>query len=435
MVKWHTAFRKRLLLLCFQNGRSSAPRGNMTGGNFGAQKCGFMERDKLNQDVEGGKRGSTRSEGLGDDAAALLTSSLSDEPPQGGGGGGGGGVPVFKRMMSRVLSPLVVLSVGAVLVLGSVLGNTIPKKRELTAPTFQEEEGLNMRPIIGILSQELSRSMDDALQPHNYTSYIAASYVKFYESAGARVVPVLINQEDDYYRNIASSINGMIFPGGSASITNTSGYGRAGELLYKLLQEQDPPVPLLTTCLGFEMMMYLGANNTYPLTRCKASSRADPLYLSPDWESSRLLGEAPSDVVETFIMTNSTSNFHKYCVLPETFEELGLGKEYSLLSTSIDDDGIEYISTVEHKTLPYYGVQWHPEKNLFEWRFSSIPHSRQAIRAAQYIANFFVDEARHNNQTFATPEEEKEALIYNYCPIYTADLYSTSSFQQCYFFP
>ncbi|MPD03099.1 hypothetical protein E2C01_098717 [Portunus trituberculatus] len=33
--------------------------------------------------------------------------------------------------------------------------------------------------------------MDNSLQPHNYSSYIAASYVKFYESAGARVVPVL----------------------------------------------------------------------------------------------------------------------------------------------------------------------------------------------------------------------------------------------------
>lgn len=33
--------------------------------------------------------------------------------------------------------------------------------------------------------------MDSALEPHNYTSYIASSYVKFYESAGARVVPIL----------------------------------------------------------------------------------------------------------------------------------------------------------------------------------------------------------------------------------------------------
>ncbi|XP_045135265.1 gamma-glutamyl hydrolase-like isoform X1 [Portunus trituberculatus] len=410
---------------------------------------GFMERDILNEDVEKGKSERVLTVGtLEDDTAPLVTASPCDERPRdaGGAGGGDGGVHVHSSMATRVLPRLLVICLLAVLLLGSVLGNmrhgrpTAEGKNQkpvvaLSQDPITEEEGLNLRPIIGILSQELSRSMDNALQPHNYSSYIAASYVKFYESAGARVVPVLINQEDEYYHNIASSVNGVVFPGGSASITNSSGYGRAGDLLYQLLQKRDPPVPLLTTCLGFEMMMYLGANNTYPLTRCKASSRADPLYLLPDWESSRLLGSAPSDVLETFIMTNSTSNFHKYCVLPETFEELGLDQEYFVLSTSIDDEGVEYISTVEHKTLPYYGVQWHPEKNPFEWKFSSIPHSRRAIRAAQYIANFFVEEARHNNQTFATEEEEKEALIYNYCPMYTADLYSSSSFQQCYFFP
>jgi hypothetical protein len=41
----------------------------------------------------------------------------------------------------------------------------------------------------GILSQELSDYMHDKF-PGNYTSYIAASYVKYVEGAGARVVPI-----------------------------------------------------------------------------------------------------------------------------------------------------------------------------------------------------------------------------------------------------
>jgi hypothetical protein len=40
--------------------------------------------------------------------------------------------------------------------------------------------------------QEISYSIADFYP--NSTSYISASYVKFLESAGARVVPVLINQ-------------------------------------------------------------------------------------------------------------------------------------------------------------------------------------------------------------------------------------------------
>jgi hypothetical protein len=40
----------------------------------------------------------------------------------------------------------------------------------------------------GILSQELTDYMQDKFG--DYTSYIAASYVKHVESAGARVVPI-----------------------------------------------------------------------------------------------------------------------------------------------------------------------------------------------------------------------------------------------------
>ena len=43
-----------------------------------------------------------------------------------------------------------------------------------------------------MLAQEISWSLVDFFP--NSTSYISASYVKYLEAAGARVVPVLINQ-------------------------------------------------------------------------------------------------------------------------------------------------------------------------------------------------------------------------------------------------
>ena len=51
---------------------------------------------------------------------------------------------------------------------------------------------MNSRPIVGILAQELSYSLMEIFA--NKTSYIGAAYVKYIEAAGARVVPVLINQ-------------------------------------------------------------------------------------------------------------------------------------------------------------------------------------------------------------------------------------------------
>ena len=51
------------------------------------------------------------------------------------------------------------------------------------------------RPIIGIVAQTTYGK-----RRRHGPSYFAASYVKYLEAAGARVVPVKINQTEEYYR-------------------------------------------------------------------------------------------------------------------------------------------------------------------------------------------------------------------------------------------
>lgn len=48
---------------------------------------------------------------------------------------------------------------------------------------------VNNTPIIGVLAQEISYHLNTKW-PGVYTSYIAASYIKFVEGAGARPVPL-----------------------------------------------------------------------------------------------------------------------------------------------------------------------------------------------------------------------------------------------------
>lgn len=70
-----------------------------------------------------------------------------------------------------------------------------------------------------------------------------------------------------------------------------------------------------------------------------------------------------------------------------------------LLTTTEDSEGVEYISTIEHKTLPMYGTQWHPEKAPFELAYNykrdSIPHSLEAIQLSQYLAETFIQEGKN----------------------------------------
>lgn len=58
--------------------------------------------------------------------------------------------------------------------------------------------------------------------PSSNTSYVAASYVKYIEMAGAQVVPIHYDGDKNYYDFIFERINGLLFPGGSVAIGNNS---------------------------------------------------------------------------------------------------------------------------------------------------------------------------------------------------------------------
>lgn len=70
-----------------------------------------------------------------------------------------------------------------------------------------------------IVSTQDPRAPLGAAQP-----YIAASYVKYLESAGARVVPLLHNSTAQQLTDKFSKINGLLFPGGGADLRSQLGF-------------------------------------------------------------------------------------------------------------------------------------------------------------------------------------------------------------------
>lgn len=104
------------------------------------------------------------------------------------------------------------------------------------------------------------------------------------------------------------------------------------------------------------------------------------------------------------------------------------------MSVNNDWNGLEFISTIEHRNYPFYGVQFHPEKNLFEWvRNKNISHTAGAITASQYFAQFFINEARKSYNHFADTKTQDQYVIYNYPVAFTGAV--GSAFEQCYMFP
>ncbi|XP_077291262.1 gamma-glutamyl hydrolase A-like [Arctopsyche grandis] len=289
-------------------------------------------------------------------------------------------------------------------------------------------------PIIGILTRELSKFL--ASKYPMYDSFIAASYVKYLESSGARVVPIFIGRKKPYYEDIMNKINGVLFPGGSSSFKTSSGYADAGDIIYKIaksLNDKGQYFPLWGTCLGFELLVYLAANRKDFRASCNSINQPLPLNFKPDYQLSKMFKDSPSDITTKLSTQDITSNFHSFCVTEADLKTNNLDKDWTVIAINNDLNGFNFISAIESKKYPFYGVQFHPEKVMFEWQPNkNIPRGNDAILGNRYFGDFFVSEARKSNHKFASTKDEQNYLIYKYKTEYT-DLKGIA-YEQCYFF-
>ena len=260
---------------------------------------------------------------------------------------------------------------------------------------------LQDRPIIGIVSQPLSgadavrHDLDPSLpfEPDTGRKYIAASYIKFIESAGARAVPIHYDSDTATVRDLVGSVNGVLFPGGSASLQNSSQYYRTGKVIYDAALAANKAgtyFPLWGTCLGFEEMARLLSGDNDEILVRGFDSENYPVPLKIVSPSSRMFGGAPKELLLALTSENITMNNHHSGVKPATFEKI-LGGTVQMISTNVDRAGVAFVSTFEAKAYPFYGSQWHPEKNGFEWTAKeAIPHSATAVRAMQVCSLAFI---------------------------------------------
>ena len=317
-----------------------------------------------------------------------------------------------------------VLLVGLVITLVRITPyNCVPSTR------FNKGEVQTDRPIIGVLAQS-----GEAFKTFG-PSYIAASYVKYLESSGARVVPIMNNLTEKQIEKLFYSINGVLFPGGNVNLVS-SGYARTARIIYELAVKsfnQGDYFPLWGTCLGFEYLLVLVSSSRDILSHTDSYNLVLPLNFSQDYHNSRMFRDIPNGLAKFLSSAPTTANFHHWSATVKAFKEDKIINEFfTILSTNSDRNGIEFVSTIEAKKYPFYGTQWHPEKNSFEWTLRrNIPHQAMSVKVTQYLSNFFVNEARYSKHKFETLEEEESALIYNYCPVYTGKI---ANFEQCYMF-
>nr|XP_046243759.1 gamma-glutamyl hydrolase [Scatophagus argus] len=297
-------------------------------------------------------------------------------------------------------------------------------------PTKLKQEAVNDRPVIGVLTQIVS---DEVLKPFGRT-FIPASYVKYMESGGSRVMPIRLTLSAAEYETIFRQINGLLLIGGAADL-ETSDFARVAKIFYTLARAANDAgdfFPIWGTCMGMQLLTVLVAGENL-LTNTTAENIAMPLNLTTEATSSRMFEGFPSELMMALSQEPLTGNFHHYGLTVKTFQENEMLQNFfSILSTNIAENGAHFVSTIEGKRYPFYGTQWHPEVNRFQWnRKLNFPHSRHAIQLSSLLAEFFSNEGRRSLHHFDNPEEEDSSLIYSYTPVYAANF---TGYEQLYFF-
>lgn len=138
-------------------------------------------------------------------------------------------------------------------------------------------------------------------------------------------------------------------------------------------------------------------------------------------QKGRLFKDASADLMNMFTKDNVMLHNHHQGISSVQFRRNSyLNEFYRILSTNVDKANREFVSSMEGNYFPFYGVQYHPEKNNFEFGkytngipYESINHAREGILTSQYLSNFFIQECRKNIQHKSSLSDK---LIYHYTP-------------------
>ncbi|WVY99521.1 hypothetical protein V8G54_025591 [Vigna mungo] len=245
----------------------------------------------------------------------------------------------------------------------------LPSRLGLGSPSScrAPDPNLYYQPVIGIVSHP-GDGASGRLSNATDVSYIAASYVKFVEAAGARVVPLIYTEPPEKLLKKLELVNGVLFTGGWAK----SGlyFETVTKIFKKILEKNDAGdhFPLYAVCLGFELITMIISQDNNILEEFSASDQA------------------------------STIQFVESAKIEETVFQ-------------------RFPPELLRKMTTDCLVMQNHHKNAFEWGSPRIPHTEDAIQITQHAANFLVRLNEFSRVVARAVKKPNEAIFayYLYC--------------------
>ena len=283
---------------------------------------------------------------------------------------------------------------------------------------------INPRPVIGIFTQP-SCSSPFGFLPSDY-SYIAGPYVQYLEAAGATIIPIPWDLPNSTLDMLLDNVNGILFPGGGTSLGyngEPTAFGWAGKYIIERAinkNQQGEYFPIWGTCLGYQLVMEVFAQNFSSLIRIKTGlNLPKELKLTVPGLLGKMF-DMMDKTLEYDVQHEALAYFdHNYTIeFNEWKKNENLRTNFTITSFTSNGNSTPYAASVEGTQMPVFGTQFHPEKPGNEWaNRANINSSREAVELQQYYANFFVNQTKRNNKTISNKFIERLS-IWNWKPFH-----------------
>jgi gamma-glutamyl hydrolase len=249
------------------------------------------------------------------------------------------------------------------------------------------------------------------------TSYIPQSYVKWLEMHGARVVPIMFDIPKQIINVILNQIDGLLLIGGTIEsiVVQKAHYRFLSTLRYIVNKITHFNLignhfPIFSICLGFQLLPMI-------CDECSVDKISDNFVNHKKISFLRKYGPEPVKFlpVENRDMTVSppmqdyfsktdkdeiardscTAMIHNKSFIMNAKYMKEYNKYINVTATS-SADGKQYVAAYQFKSLPFYGVQFHPEKVFYEHIQENIPHGSTAKMFSSKLCQMFMKECSKN---------------------------------------
>ncbi len=254
-------------------------------------------------------------------------------------------------------------------------------------------------------------------------SYISTAHSEWLKSAGLSIlaIPYTTDNHQWYFERI----NGLYLPSGGVFASNSVEYYNCCKEFVKLAIDANDKgnyFPIWGGCMGFQQMIIIadGKDNTTDLLeRFDSFGNLElPLIFTDDGIDGKMMRkarESDPDYIIKLMKEDLTLNNHMMGISPQRFRQSKLlNNFYRIVSYNYDRKGKEFVSTIESKLYPFYGVQWHPERDIHKMR---------------YFSEFFASEVRKNKHSKLIPSASRLQKKKVNCMTYSGNIY-----KNCYFY-